>query len=64
MKYLTKNFEKLDNFAEKNAEGVIITPKKGLYETLDNGCIKKKVKVFWRPVMTIRSVELVLVCNE
>ena len=37
LKYLTKNFEKLDNFAEKNAEGVIITPKKGLYETLNLG---------------------------
>ena len=34
LKYLTEKFEKLDNFAEKNADGGIIPPKKGLYETL------------------------------
>ena len=38
MKYLTKKFEKLDNFAEKNAEGRIIRTKKGLYETLLKYC--------------------------
>ena len=39
-----KKFEKLDNFAEKNAEGRIIRTKKGLYETL---LVAKRYQTSW-----------------